>query len=179
MHKGLQLDTVPDGFFECPDPLQAHLPGQNHPLTSELPVQLRGFRVHGIRLGADMNRKLRHFFAQDHNRAGVRHDGGVNANLRGQSRGSSEIIQFVVEWIAVHGHIELFSSTVGQRNRFPQFLRIKIPGKGPQAETLHPSVDRIRTEVQCRPKRVHVSGRRKQFGDPHQRIPLSSSYFCQ
>ena len=179
MHEGFQLDPVPRRLPQGADPVEAHFPGQDHPLASQLPVQFRRCRVHGVRLRADMDLQLRHLFVQGHDGAGIRHNGGVNADFRGQRRGSGKIVQFVVEGIAVHGHVELFPGGVGQRHGFPQLIRIKVPGEGPQAVFLHPPVDRVCSEVQRGAKRVHIAGRRKQFGDPHYRIPLSSSYFCQ
>ena len=48
-----------------------------------------------------------------------------------------------------------------------QLLRVKISGKGPQAEAFHAAVNRVRPEVQGGAQGFRRPGRRQEFRDVH------------
>ena len=147
-------------------------------VSSSIPSPVFSFSARILsRLRAHVHRHLRHLAPEHGDRPGIRDDGRVRAEAARFPRGLRKGVQFVVEGIAVHRHVELLPGPVAQPGRFLQLLRAEVPREGPQAEALHSPVDGVRAEVDRGAQGVHVAGGRQQFRHAHHRIPLSSSYF--
>ena len=143
--------------------LNRKLPGDHHPSCAHFVIDVGGIEVHAIRLGADVDFKLRRRLVNGGNKPKVRDDDRVRPGFiekAGVVRGG---VNLLVSREAVRGDVELDPVLMSIFYGFGDALPGEAHVVRPKLEKGSADIYGVGAEMDCRLKALHISRRREKF----------------
>ena len=143
------------------DFLQAQLPGQHHPLSSQLIKGPGGLVVGDAGLGGDVQFQVGGDLLGEHQSPHIVDNHPIHPDLVQVGDKLGVAVDLVVALKGVGGDVHLHPFLVGQRHALGQLVRVKVGHAAPHPEFLSRQVDGVGAVLQGRLQPPQIPGRGK------------------
>ena len=173
MYKRFDLQLIRNIGPDLPDLGQAQLPSANDTLRPESVPEQKGFIIHIVCLGGDMERNLRADSPGKRKKTRIRHKERIRFQLPEKGQVFVRLLQILIVCQYVDGHIYLHAMRMRPGYALTHLIFREINCLCPKGICFSPDVDRVRAIMYGDLQRFERRGRNQQFGQ----IPLMMHVF--